>query len=504
MSERPQRLSRWFSWAVRLSRLAAAVLLSAALCGCMIHGALPPAITPLAVPDPAAERIPVSVKTSWPGLLAATEAAIPRCTEGAADEACPDSAGSASFILRQEDEWLPIDQRLLGQQLAVKGAVWRRDPIVASIAGTRFSASLKLQYQVRIGGAGGTQLASCGYGEAPREFMIHLNGDLHFAPQWYVDPTFTVEIEPLSRCRATFLNIDITDSVVRPIRERLEAEATDAARRIREITDVHDNIAAIWASLNQPIALGENLWFAFNLSGASVRPPQITNDGRFVAMKVALEGTPKVILGPRPTGASTALPPLLLGDTSPRFDVRVGGLVTYAEAATILLQHLRGAGRPSNLFGSRITGATVSARGTNIVAAINVAGALQGTFYFFGVPHFEPRRDGVAGGTLRLDATGFTVKTNSPLTWLAISIFKARLEHTLEAAARWDVSPEIQAATAQVGGALNRDLSPQAKLAGRLTRFGPGAVRVGPEGIEAWYQLSGEVGVIVSLSGLVN
>ena len=78
------------------------------------------------------------------------------------------------------------------------------------------------------------------------------------------------------------------------------------------------------------------------------------------------------------------------------------------------------------------------------------------------------------------------------------------MEHTLEAAARWDVSPEIQAATAQVGGALNRDLSPQAKLAGRLTRFGPGEVRVGPEGIEAWYQLSGEVSVIVSLVGLVN
>jgi hypothetical protein len=78
------------------------------------------------------------------------------------------------------------------------------------------------------------------------------------------------------------------------------------------------------------------------------------------------------------------------------------------------------------------------------------------------------------------------------------------MEHTLEAAARWDVSPEIQAATAQVGGALNRDLSPQVRLAGHLTRFGPGSVRVGPEGIEAWYQLSGEVGVIVSLFGLVN
>jgi hypothetical protein len=486
------------------SRLAAAAVFSTLLSGCVIHGALPLDFAPLATPGPPAERIPISVKTSWPEILAATEAAVPRCAEGPPDEACPESAGSASFILRQEDDWRPIDQRVLGQQLAIKGAVWRRDPIQASIAGSHFSAALKLQYQVRIGGAGGRQLASCGYGEAPREVNVHLDGDLHFAREWYVDPTFTVDIEPLSRCRATFLNIDITDSVVRPIREALDAEAADATRRIRDITSVRDYLATLWAGLNQPILIDKNLWFAFNLSGASVSPPQITRDGQFVTTKVALEGTPKVIFGSRPAGASPPLPPLLLGDTSPKFDVRVAGLVTYTEASAILRQHLRGPGRPSNLLGSRIIGATVSGRGRNVVAAIVVAGALQGTFYFFGVPHFEPRTDGLAGGALRLDAVGFTVKTASPLTWLAVSIFKARIEHAFEAAARWDVSPEIQTATAQFGNELNRDLSPQAKLAGRLNQFGPGAVRVGPEGIEAWYQLGGEVGVTVSVSGLVH
>ena len=281
--------------------LPAGLFLLFMLAGCIHHAALPPELPPLAAPAQPAERIPVSIRTSWPALLAAAEAAIPRCTAADANGACPESAGAASFVMRHEDEWQPIDRRILGQELGVKGSVWRRDPIVASIAGTHFTASLRLQYQVRIGNVGGAQLASCGVGEAPRELTVHIDGDLRFSPEWYVDPTFRVEVLAESRCRATFLNIDITDALTGPIEEAVQAEAADAARRIREITNVRDRVAAIWASLNQPIAVGSNLWFAFNLSDVAVRPPEITPDGRYVWLKLALEGTPKVTFGGRPT-----------------------------------------------------------------------------------------------------------------------------------------------------------------------------------------------------------
>ena len=140
----------------------------------------------------------------------------------------------------------------------------------------------------------------------------------------------------------------------------------------------------------------------------------------------------------------------------------------------------------------------MSGRGENVVASLTVGGLLSGTFYLFGVPRFEANSGGSPGGILRLDAAGFTFKTNSPLTRVAVGMFRARIERALQGAAWWDVSPELQAAAAQFGGVLNRDISSQARLSGRLTRFGPGEVRVGPQGLEAWYQLGGKVEVVVT------
>ena len=109
------------------------------------------------------------------------------------------------------------------------------------------------------------------------------------------------------------------------------------------------------------------------------------------------------------------------------------------------------------------------------------------------------RSDGSPGGILRLDAAGFTFKTNSPLTRVAVGMFRARIERALQGAAWWDVSPELQAAAAQFGGVLEpRPVLTGAGSAGRLTRFGPGEVRVGPQGLEAWYQLGGKVEVVVT------
>ena len=473
-------------------------LLAAVLSGCAALPQLPPDVAPVAAPAQPFDRIPIAIRTSWPGLVAAIESAIPTCREGAADAACPDSAGVDSFILHEEDTWHPIEERMLGQQLAVQGSAWRREPLAVSIEGTRFSASLRLQYRVRIGMLRGRQLGSCGYGEPPRELTVRLTGDLRFAPEWYVDPSFAVELIPESRCRASMLNFDITDSLTGSIKEKLKSEAADAARRIREITNVRDRVAAVWTSISQPIAVDRNIWLSFNLSDAAVQPPRITADGRYVAVAIALEGSPKVVFGARPVVPSRPLPALSVGDASPKFDLRVRGLVTYPKASIVLKEHLEAQTGASGLGGIRIVDAGVSGRGTNIVASLDVGGLLAGRYHLFGVPYFAARTDGAPGGTLKLKAIGFTVESRSPLTRIAVSLFRDRIQRALEEAAWWDVTPELQAATAQFNSALNTDLSPQARLAGRLSRFGPGAVRVGPDGLEAWYQVGGSVEVVVT------
>ena len=421
------------------------------------------------------------------------------CQEGVATEACPDSAPDSSFIFRSEEEWTPIDRSLFGTPLGFKASAWRREPVVATVSGNHFSASLRVQYRVRMGLVSGRQLASCGYGEAPRDITVHLEGDLRFAPEWYVDPTVTVDLKAESRCTATMLNFDITDAVVTPLLKELQREADEAAKRIRDLTRVREPVAAVWSALNKPVSLAANLWFAFNLSSVAFRPPEITPDGRYVAVKLALEGVPRVLFGSRPPPAGPPLPDLEIGQIDPAFNVKLRGLITYAKASTMLEQLLARLGGPGGIRGIRIVGVEVSGRGRNVVVAIEVRGLLRGTLYFFGVPHFEPRSDGAPGGFLTMeDGASFTVGTSSPLTRFLTSVFRSRIEEALEDAVRWDISPELQSAVTELTRAVNRDLTPRARLVGALSEFGPGEVRVGPEGLEAWYRIGGKVEVVVN------
>lgn len=483
---------------MRKLAIGAVLAMASALAGCLGHVALPPDVAPARLPIQAAERIPINLRTSWPAFLAAVENEIPRCQDTDADGTCPETAGDSAFVFRREGDWLPIDQRILGQPMGIQVAAWRRDPLAATISGNHVTASLRLLYRVRIGLMSGRQLASCGLGEAPRELSVKLDGDLRLAPQWYVDPDFRVTLDPGARCTVTFLHIDVTDRVVAAVREALQKEAEDARQRIREITNVRDMAANVWSSIDQPMAIGNGAWFLPNLSDAHVRLPQISPDGRYLGMTVAVEGVPKVIIGPRPVVVPAPLPTLTVGEIAPEFGVKVRGLIPYDQASAIIESHLADLLKRDNLGNVRVNRVTVSGRGANVVVAIEVRGAITGTLYLFGVPRFEGGRGTTASGRLSLDHPGFSFETRSAFSRLVVSLLRGRIEADVKAAAWWDATPQLQKAFADLGGTLNRPLTPEARLEGRLSEFGPGEVRVGPDGLEAWYRIAGKLAVVVT------
>ena len=478
---------------------ACAVLVAGlALAGCVQQAALPPDIRPARMPTEAPEVIPVNLKTSWPDLLAAVESQVARCTDLAADGTCADAAGDAAYVYREEDSWAPIDQSMLGQPLGVKIAVWRTEPVSIAVTGSHITASLKLLYRVRVGLMSGRQVASCGFGEAPREMTVQFEGDVDFDPDWALDPDFRVDILPGARCAVSLLKLDITDQIISPLRDALQKEADNAADRVRAITDVHALAASLWASFAEPVSLGNRVWLESNLVSARARLPTVTSDGRYLLTTIGIESRPRIVIGRRPTVHPSPLPPLADGPVDSAFSIKVRGLIDYAEAARMIQEHVGSALGPQSLHGMRIHGVTVSGRGNAIVVAIEVRGSLSVTLYFFGVPRFEGVAGNVAGGTLTLDRPRFTYTANGPLSGLLVSLFSARIEAALAASAWWDATPYLRAAVKELEAAVNRPLTPEARLEGKLTSFGPGQVRVGPDGLEAWYRIGGTVDVTVT------
>lgn len=481
-------------------RLAVFLSLST-LSACAVHPSLPPSLPVPPAPSQPAERIPVSIRTYWPNLVAVADAAIPKCD----DDTCPGTGESENLIIHREDDWEP-QGRWLGREFGIKGSVWRREPLVASISGNQISASLRLLYRLRLGLRliGWREVGNCGYDDAPREVTARLDGEMRLAPDWYVNPTLVADVTPESLCTVTFFNFNISDSLASSMEETLQKEADDAGSRIRKITNVRDRAAAVWAGLNEPIAIGARTWLLFNPVSAAAGRPRITQDGQYVSLPVALEASPKIVVGARPAPGQTPLPLLSAGELSPDFSLNIRGLLTYAHASAALTEALRAkefspwASWPFNLLRFRVQSATVAGSGPKVIIALEIQGFLRGTLYLLGTPKFEPRGGGVAGGYLSIRDIGYTIETRSLLARLGNSIFGSRIQRALESAARWDVSEQLQAGLGDLERALNRDLSPQARMLGRLSNFGPGSVRVGPDGLEAWYRVGGKVEVVLS------
>ena len=357
-------------------------LLAAVLSGCAIRPPVPVSLPYAAAPSATSERIPISIWTSWPRLLAAVEAEVPKCT--ASPDACVDSDAEGTLLIYSEEDWEPVGRSVLGQQLGVKGSIWRSDPIGVSITGSHFEVTLHLLYRARFGFVGGRELASCGVNDAAREATVKLSGDFRLAPGWYVDPTINVEVIPKNLCRATMLNFDLSATLAETMREQLQDEADDIEERIRQLTNVRSQVAPIWAWLNQPVALGRGLWFEIDPSGASAGLPVISADERYLTLPVALKARPRVILGARPPVRDNPLPPLASGDISPDFDIDISGTVEWAEASALLTDILGGdqgfsaGARGFQKF--RVVKATASGSGNQVVIALQVHGVLNGTF----------------------------------------------------------------------------------------------------------------------------
>jgi hypothetical protein len=389
---------------------------------------------------------------------------------------------------------------VLGIPVGVKGTVWRTDPLDIKVSGFTVSASLHMLYRMRIA-IGSQQVASCGYNEAPRDVTVKFTGRFAYAPGWYIDPTFDIAVTTGEPCRATALSFDITPSIAGEIERSLQEYADAAEESIRKYTNMRAPMDRLWTGIDEPMAIAPATWLEVNPIKVTAASIFVTDDQRYLALPIALDARPTVIVGARPVRRSVPLPALAAGDTRPDFSIAVRGLVTYDKASTLLTEMLRreqANGSLKSLDSVRIESATVRGSGEKVVISVEVRGLFTGTLHLFGTPRFEARTDGAAGGTLIIDNIDYTIETRSFIARLGNAIFGNRIRATLREFSSFDVTNELQTATDELSRALNRDLGTIGRLNGRLSSFGPGGVRVGPEGIEAWYRVSGTLDVAVN------
>jgi hypothetical protein len=476
----------------RLHLLAAG---TAALAAAAIFSPLLPAWA--ASSEPPISRIPVVFKTSWPAIVALADSAIPKCT--GRPPVCQDQ-DQANYIFRREDDWFVV-ATILRRDIGWKGSVWRFEPLELSLTGGKLRSSLNLFYRTKIGFTQGSNFVSCGYDQPASEAVVGGGGKIVLSPDWYVDFTFKPILKADIRCGAVFERVDLA-KWSGPIIDKAMETATEKIRDlVRAETKVREHAIPIWAKLQEPIPLAPSVWLDVRPYAAFANVPEVTDDGKYLTMKVGLEARPHVVLGLRPTSGTRPLPPLTGHAHGPNFTINLRGVLEYGKMTRLLRQKLAGqtfaAGESWPARRIRVTVTDVSARrdGQRVAVSATVSGFFRGTLHLTGTPVFRDR--GRLRGEVVIRNLHYTIETRNLFIRIGNRILQRRILNRMQENAQWDVSSELAQAYDQVNQALNQELMPGARLAGRLTEFRPVRLKVTNSGVELDHIVGGQVTVAV-------
>ena len=252
---------------------------------------MPPALAQ--APAPAqVSRIPVTFKTDWPALVALADQAIPKCA--GQPPKCQSTEASGDYIVHHDDDWF-IVATILGREIGMKGSVWRFDPLVLSLNDGKLSSSLNIFYRTKIAftqRSDATQ--SCGYNEPANTAMVGVGGKIAFSQDWYVDFTFKPALQADIHCGEIFERIDLAKWSA-PVVDRAMDAATEKVRTlVRAQTKIREEAVAVWTKSQEPIALAPGAWLEVRPYAAFANVPEVTDNVKYLTMKVGLEARPQV------------------------------------------------------------------------------------------------------------------------------------------------------------------------------------------------------------------
>lgn len=315
-----------------------------------------------------------------------------------------------------------------------------------------------------------TVSVSCGTGEdeAPPRLEVALEGTLSLDRDWRlrsqvrVDTIVPVTEADRDRCRVSIIRWDMTDRVVSGARSFLTDESATIDSLVAAV-DLRSKFEEWWALIGEPLRLTEDVWLV--LGGEGLVRGAIEGQGDGVETILGLRARPRIVVGPRPTDSVPPLPPLDTGYVAPGFAVRVEARAEYAEAGELLDRELGGRTLEAGGRSVRLEGFEVGGVGDGRLSlAVDLGGDARGRLYLVGTPRFDP-----VDGRIGVPDLDFDVASERAVVEGAAWLARVGLVGLVREVARWPAGPAVEWARTQVERGLNRELSDEVQLEGRVS-----------------------------------
>lgn len=347
-----------------------------------------------------------------------------------------------------------------------------RTPFRVTFADGRATLEATVSYQARgwyRPVIGPTVSASCGTGDTMPRITVRLVSDVALSGAWQLGTTTRlVSAQPTTdtkrdQCTVTFLDIDVTDHVIRALEGAVRQRLPGVDRKLARI-DVKARVTRWFGLLQRNIRVTDSLWLQINPDRVGLGKVSLI-DSALVA-EVRLTAHPRLVTGPAPVPTANPLPPLgrPIGEVGDSARLHIEGLLGYPEASAALQREL--AGRRFSRFGRAVRLEQVRlyplADG-RVVLAVRVVGGVRGEVFLVGTPQLD-----TATRTLTVPDLDFDVATSDALVAGVAWLKKADLVAQLRQSARFPLDTLLEETRRRVEQSLNRDLTEGVRLSGAV------------------------------------
>jgi hypothetical protein len=365
-----------------------------------------------------------------------------------------------------------------------------RQPVGINMIGAGLHASANVRYALEVcpyvNGSIRNACVSCGLGEPMRDMTISVQSRLDWGEAWTLRSRTAVQPLDFGR-RCTFLGIDVTDLVLRPLlEEQLAAAAKMIDTQTPKLASMRGEAQQVWTALQQPNLIAPNTWLVLEPSDVSLAP--IRGSGLNITSAIDLHAHTRVIVGTRPPISQKPLPLLRVAngiDNGIRipFDVEL----PYAEASRLITEQF---GKQTYNLGGGATLTIDSIRlsagkngKTNIEASIDYRGGglrkYNGLVYLEGVPSFD-----AASGHVVVSDVDYSLdpKRHNPFLRVANRMAHDDVRAQLRAGARWPVGDSVNVMKREIERGMTRKLASNVILRGKIDSIQRLSVLTRPEG----------------------
>lgn len=342
---------------------------------------------------------------------------------------------------------------------------YQRDSLDLRANGDRVTVQTHLRYAASVGLPGVGGIASCGFPPEPlKRADVRLATTLYWRSDWRLGSRGTNVGATLSdRCEVTLLHVDAT-SVVKRI---IDAQSEDIRRQIDSIlpaaADMRGAADSLWQLAQDPLALDSSSTVWLTLSPETVSLAPIIGSASAISTALVLTARPRVIVGPRPSVAPQALPPLTLARRSAGIHVPVEVELPFADLSQKVTTLLAGdtAGK-----GMRVSEVKIWGVGDTAVVKVDLQGKVNGSLYLLGRVAY----DSLARAVLLRDLR-YTLESHDMMTRIKSTVGAGRIKSAIDSVTgkgHLAVGEQLDSLKSRLNYELNRSLAPGVRLAGSV------------------------------------